>query len=51
MVNGAVGVVVAPRGRLFRVLRFTFAQGKIVEVDVIGDPTRLRQLELAVIDG
>jgi RNA polymerase sigma-70 factor, ECF subfamily len=50
MVNGAVGVVEAPRGRLFRVLSFTFADGKIVRVDVIGDPARLQQLELAVLD-
>jgi len=50
MVNGAVGVVAAPRGRLFRVLSFTFADGKIVRVDVIGDPARLQQLELAVLD-
>jgi hypothetical protein len=50
MVNGAVGAVVAPRGRLFRVLSFTFADGKIVRVDVIGDPARLQQLELAALD-
>jgi hypothetical protein len=45
LVNGAVGVVMAPRGRLFRVLSFT--RGKIVEVDVIADPVRLGQLDLA----
>ena len=50
MVNGAVGAVVAPRGRLFRVLSFTFAHGKIVQVDVIADPARLKQTELAVLD-
>jgi len=49
LVNGAVGVVVAPRGRLFRVLEFTMAQGKIVRIDVVGDPTRLRELEIAVL--
>jgi RNA polymerase sigma-70 factor (ECF subfamily) len=50
LVNGTVGVVVAPRGRLFRVLSFTFTGGKISQVEVIGDPARLRQLELAVLD-
>jgi hypothetical protein len=40
----------APRGRLFRALRFTIMHGKIVEVDVIADPERLRQLDLAVLD-
>jgi len=49
LVNGAVGVVMAPRGRLFRVLRFTIAHGKIVEVDVVADPERLRDLDLAVL--
>jgi len=50
LVNGAVGVVVAPRGRLFRVLSLTITHGKIVEVDVIADPERLRQLDLAVLN-
>jgi RNA polymerase sigma-70 factor, ECF subfamily len=48
LVNGAAGLVWAPRGRLSRVLRFTTAPGKIVKVDVIADPARLRQLDLAV---
>ncbi len=51
LVNGAVGVVVAPRGRLFMVLVFTFARGKIVGIDVVADPVRLRQLDLAVVNG
>jgi len=50
VVNGTAGVVVAPRGRLFRVLRFTVAGGRIVQIDVVADPARLRQLELAVLD-
>jgi RNA polymerase sigma-70 factor (ECF subfamily) len=50
LVNGAVGVVVAPRGRLLMVLRFTVKGGKIAEIDVIGDPARLRQFDLAVLD-
>jgi RNA polymerase sigma-70 factor (ECF subfamily) len=51
LVNGAVGVVVAPRGRLLMVLGFTISGGKIVEIDAIADPERLRQLDLAVLDG
>jgi RNA polymerase sigma factor (sigma-70 family) len=50
LVNGSVGLVVAPRGRLFRVLRFTIANGKISRIDVIGDPTQLASLDLAVLD-
>ncbi|HYS53142.1 MAG TPA: sigma-70 family RNA polymerase sigma factor [Thermoanaerobaculia bacterium] len=49
LVNGAVGVVVAPRGRLMMVLNFTVRRGKIVEIEAIGDPERLRQLDLAVL--
>ncbi|WP_434044236.1 MULTISPECIES: sigma-70 family RNA polymerase sigma factor [Sorangium] len=51
LVDGAVGVVVAPNGRLFRVLRFTLAQGKIAQIDVMGDPEQLRDLDLSVLDG
>jgi len=47
LVNGAIGLVVAPRGRLFRVLTLTFVEGKIASIDVIGDPQSLRGLELA----
>jgi RNA polymerase sigma factor (sigma-70 family) len=50
LVNGAVGVAVAPRGRLLMVLGFTTSGGKIVEIDVVADPERLRQLDLAVLD-
>jgi RNA polymerase sigma factor (sigma-70 family) len=51
LVNGTVGVVVAPRGRLLLVLAFTLRGGKVVELDVLADPARLRQLDLAVLDG
>jgi RNA polymerase sigma-70 factor (ECF subfamily) len=50
LVNGAVGVVVAPRGRLLMVLDFTVRDGKVVEIDAISDPERLHQIDLAVLD-
>jgi RNA polymerase sigma factor (sigma-70 family) len=50
LVNGAAGVVVAPRGRPYSVLGFTVREGKIVEIDGLADPERLRQLDLAVFD-
>src|SRR5215211_942920 len=50
LVNGEVGVVVAPRGRLLMVLGFTIGDGKIVEIDAIGDRERLSQLDLALLD-
>ena len=50
LVNGAAGVVVAPRGRPFAVMGFTVRGGKIVEIDVLADPERLRRLDLSVLD-
>lgn len=50
LVNGAAGVVVAPRGRPFAVMGFIVAGGKIVAIDALGDPERLRRLDLAVLD-
>ncbi len=49
LIDGSVGLVIAPRGRLFRVLRFTLAEGKIAAVEVIGDRDRLRHLDLALL--
>jgi RNA polymerase sigma-70 factor (ECF subfamily) len=50
LVDGTVGVIVAPYGRLFRVLRLTITNGKISQVDVVADLKRLRQLDLAVLE-
>ena len=50
LVNGSVGLLVARHGRLFLVLNLTVAHGKIVEINVVADPERLRQLDLAVLD-
>ena len=51
LVNGAVGVVVAPQGRLLLVLLPRIVDGRIVEIDVAADPERLRTFDLAVVDG
>lgn len=48
LVNGAAGVVVAPAGRPTSVLAFTVRGGRIVEIDAIADPARLRRLGVAV---
>jgi RNA polymerase sigma factor (sigma-70 family) len=47
LVDGAVGIILAPRGRLFLVMTFTIAHGKIVAIDVIANPERLQRLDLA----
>jgi len=49
LVDGSVGIILAPRGRLERVLRFTVADGKIREVDIIVSPERLGGLEIATL--
>ena len=50
LVDGAVGIVVAPEGRLALVLRFGVVGDKITEIDIEADPDRLRGLDLAVLD-
>lgn len=50
LVNGAVGLVWAPRGRLMRVVTFALKHGKIVQVEIIADPARLRELDLAILN-
>jgi RNA polymerase sigma factor (sigma-70 family) len=50
LVNGTVGVVVAPRGRLLLVLELAIDGDRVAAIDVVGDPTHLRQLELAIVD-
>jgi RNA polymerase sigma factor (sigma-70 family) len=49
LVDGAVGIVVAPAGRLTLVLRFGVVEGRIAEIDIEADPNRLRNLDLAVL--
>jgi RNA polymerase sigma-70 factor, ECF subfamily len=50
LVNGDVGVVFAPAGRLRVVLAFTVSPARrITAIDVIADPDRLRRLRLAVL--
>jgi RNA polymerase sigma factor (sigma-70 family) len=51
VVNGAAGIVAfAPDGRPFSVVGFTVRGGKIVEIDVLADPDRLAQFDLAALD-
>jgi RNA polymerase sigma-70 factor (ECF subfamily) len=50
LVNGTPGIVMAPRGRLILVLAFIIGDGKISRIDVIADPARLEELDLAVLD-
>jgi hypothetical protein len=50
LVNGAAGAVWAPGGRPHVVFGFTITRGKIVEIDLLADPERLHQLDLAILN-
>jgi RNA polymerase sigma factor (sigma-70 family) len=49
LVNGTAGVVVTPHGRPLSVMAFTVRQGRIVEIDALADPERLRLLDLTIL--
>jgi RNA polymerase sigma-70 factor (ECF subfamily) len=49
LVEGAVGVVVAPQGRLFRVLKFSFSGGKIAAIDVVAEPGQMDEIDLGLL--
>jgi RNA polymerase sigma factor (sigma-70 family) len=49
LVNGAAGIVIAPRGRPLAVMAFTVTRGKVMEIDILADPERINQLDLSVL--
>jgi RNA polymerase sigma-70 factor (ECF subfamily) len=49
LVNGAPGVVTLADGEPYTVLGFTVARGKIVEMNILADLTRIRRLDLPVL--
>ena len=52
LVNGQLGFVSRrPDGRVFAVIGFTIAGGKVVEMDILADPERLSRLDLSAIEG
>ncbi len=46
LVNGTPGLVIIRDGRPFAVLAFTLRDGRIAELDILGDPERLATLDL-----
>jgi RNA polymerase sigma factor (sigma-70 family) len=50
LVNGAVGAVATLDGEPFSVGAFTVRGRKIVEIDFLADPERLRRLDLTILD-
>lgn len=49
LINGSVGLIFAPAGKLSRALTFAFKNAKVARAEVIGDPARLRELEIAML--
>ena len=50
LVNGAAGVVTFREGEPFSVGAFTVRGGRIVEIDFLADPERVRQVDLNVLE-
>jgi hypothetical protein len=50
LINGAVGLVTRRDGEPFSVTGFTVRGGRIVAMDILADPERLRRLDLTLLD-
>jgi RNA polymerase sigma factor (sigma-70 family) len=51
LVNGSAGAVITVRGRPIAILGFTVVDGRIVAIDGIADPERVRRVAAAVLGG
>jgi RNA polymerase sigma factor (sigma-70 family) len=50
LINGAAGAVAFRHGQPFSIGAVTVRDGKIVELDVLADPERLREFDLTILD-
>jgi RNA polymerase sigma-70 factor (ECF subfamily) len=50
LINGAAGLVATAGGQPVSVMAFTVAGGRIVEINILVDPDRLRELDLTFLD-
>jgi RNA polymerase sigma-70 factor, ECF subfamily len=50
LINGVAGAVAFRHGQPFSIGAVTVRNGKIVELDFLGDPERLRELDLTILD-
>lgn len=51
LVDGSLGVLFAPKSRVTRAMRFTFAEGRITRVDIFSVAATIDQLVIATLDG
>jgi RNA polymerase sigma-70 factor (ECF subfamily) len=49
LVNGAAGLVALRGGEPFSVMGVTIRDGRIVEMDILADPDRLRRVDLSIV--
>lgn len=49
LVNGVPGVVITVGGRPFAIMAFTVVDGRIVEIDAIADPERVRRIAAPIL--
>jgi RNA polymerase sigma-70 factor (ECF subfamily) len=50
LINGVAGTVAFLQGEPFSIAAVTVRNGKIVELDFLTDPERLRKLDLTILD-
>jgi RNA polymerase sigma factor (sigma-70 family) len=51
LVNGAAGIVaIGPAGQLISVAGITVVAGRIVQIDILSDPARLRRLDVSLLE-
>jgi RNA polymerase sigma factor (sigma-70 family) len=50
LLDGSPGLVWAPGGRTRAAFRFTVRRGRVVAIDLVGEPERLRELEIVLLD-
>ncbi|MGW2562073.1 RNA polymerase sigma factor SigJ [Streptomyces sp. NPDC001514] len=50
LINGVPGIVSLPGGKAVAVMAFTVSGGKVVQLDILADPERMRSLDLSVLD-
>lgn len=46
LVDGAPGAVLAPGGKVWAVFAFSFRNGRIAAIELVGDPRRIRQFDI-----
>lgn len=52
LVNGHIGLVSRrPDGRVFSIMSFTIAGGRIVEINILADQARISRLDLSALEG